>query len=52
VPRKPSSLSEGRRRERATPEKSHPVGRKEGKGWKRKEKERKKENESERERKK
>jgi hypothetical protein len=37
VPRKPSSLSEGRRIERATPEKSHPFGRKEGKGREKKE---------------
>ena len=42
VPRKPCSLSEGRRRERATPEKFHPVGRKEGKR-KRKKGKRKKE---------
>jgi hypothetical protein len=34
VPRKPSYLLDGRRRERATPEKSYPVGRKEGKGRK------------------
>jgi hypothetical protein len=37
VPRKPSSLSEGRKREKATPEKFHPVGRKEGKGREKKE---------------
>jgi hypothetical protein len=47
LPRKPSSLLEGRRRERVTPEKSHPVGRKEGRKRKEK-KERNKERKKER----